>query len=147
VPLHHARLNLIQAEWDLIQHRSPVKILASAQQQIEDALALNPHSASAYLLRAEVELLSIQWNDSKEPNAHRIRRGLDAIEKAIQIKADSAKAYCIRGRLLLHQAALDPSRKSILATEAVNDFERAFALNSLLQATHQGYLNKARSLH
>ncbi len=146
VPSSYARLNMIQAEWEMSQHRSPDATLKIAEAQLDETLKLNPRSAAAYSMRAEIELMRVQWKESqKQPCAPEIEAGLAAINRAIQMKGDAGEAYSIRARLLLHQAAALPASRPNLAAEAVKNFERAFALNPLIQTRDITHLTKARS--
>ncbi len=81
---------------------------------------MNPQSAAAYSMRAEIELMRVQWKESqKQPCTTEIDAGLAAIDRVIHMKGDAGEAYSIRARLLLHQAAALPASRPNLTAEAV----------------------------
>lgn len=146
VPLGYARLELIRSEWFVLGQQSPEQALDIAEKEIRKALDLNSKSPTAYLMLGEINLMRSEWKNSrKQSSVAELQEGLSAIEKSIQLKPDLADAYAVKGKLLLLDARSNSDRaeSARIGDESVRSFQRAFAINPMLQSQQEKSFQKA----
>lgn len=148
IPLGQARLGYIRAKWLILNHQSPEESFRMIRTSLQKGLDLNPRSAQAYLMLGELIALESEWNLSRGNQNVSIREGLSAIEKSLQLNSDLAGAYAVRANLLLMEAPLksDATERMRIADESVKSFERAFAINPMLQTKEGENYKKAKTI-
>ena len=129
--LFSSRLDLVQARTRIAADRDPEKSLNQAEISLKRALELNLEEPDIYNALAEMHQLRAEWNRLNRKNRQfHIRKGLEAVEKALQHNPGMARALAIKATLEMQQQRPNIAR---------SDLERAFHANANLKREY-GYL-------
>ena len=132
--LFSARLNLVEAQSAISKNHVPDSILKDAEISLQQALKLNSEEAEIYNSLAEMYELQSAWKRKSNRNAQDdIRKGMDALQKALEYHPGMTRSLVLRAKLEMQQQNWISARA---------DLEQAFASNPNLKRQYSHLLAK-----
>ncbi|MBI2837497.1 MAG: protein kinase [Acidobacteria bacterium] len=132
---HLALAEILRARWLLLRGQTPEVPLRRAQSALDALLAGNPGDAPTYLVCALLNLTSAQWRLGRStPPVDEIKTGREMAARALAINPRLAEALAVDASLSVMEARVtrDPASRLSVLTRARDGFDRAFAMNPLL---------------
>jgi hypothetical protein len=143
VAVELSRVELIAAKYALLKKSATAETFESVRAPLQSFSSDRLAFPDAHVVAAESHALAAEWRVSrKESPEADITAGLTMLDQALATNPKHAKAWLVRGLLLLMRA--QSNKDADAAKKAVNAFEEAFRCNPLLERRHRQALSKAQ---